>query len=110
MVGVMQCLLWQGNGSAHWLVSSRIEPAISSCSTHMYNCRRALEALSKIANTWESFRSFMCPIGNIMWPMTGGPFAVYPNKVKALQLTDHPRGTLSTSSGLFSAKVQSPSP
>ena len=26
----------------------------------------------------------------------GGPFAVYPNKVKALQLTDHPRGTLST--------------
>ena len=35
---------------------------------------------------------------------TGGPFAVYPNKVKALQLTDHPRGTLSTQgSGLFSA-------
>ena len=41
--------MWQGNGTAHWLVSSRIEPALSSCSTHMYNCRRA-----RFGSVWGS--------------------------------------------------------
>ena len=33
--------MWQGNGTAHWLVSSKPEASESQASTHMYNCRRA---------------------------------------------------------------------
>ena len=68
MVGVMQCLLWQGNGSAHWLVSSQFESCQSSSSTRntcREPCREAdsntvcvCESLGISKRSFRSFRSF----------------------------------------------------
>ena len=95
MVGVMQCLMWQGNGTAHWLVSSRIEPALSSCSTHMYNCRRA-----RFGSVWGSCVGHPPVVTSPL--LRGGLLVVLSPSIRTRH-TDHPRGT---SSGLLRAPVE----
>ena len=67
-------------GGIPCLVRSRFRRSQSSCSTHMYNCRRALEdsqylGIAKRANIVH------------LTPMTGGPFILRPCRWSLLQLS-----------------------
>ena len=72
-------------GNGELLVSSNPEASESQASTHMYNCRRA-----RFGSVWGSCVGHppASSSGHFAlasrWSL-GGPFAVYPNKVKALQ-------------------------
>ena len=75
-----------GNYGDRYSVRSRFRRSQSSCSTHMYNCRRA-----RFGSVWGSCVGHppASSSGHFAlasrWSL-GGPFAVYPNKVKAQQM------------------------